>query len=166
MMRSNTKLLQLVNKAQLAMIEKGKVFKENFVVSTFCLFFGFMCGNLFGTFLNFFRSIIHWDGAIIALTLLFIEFINYLNFVVLKKNSVQKRRIFFSVDPKPRRFWNLQTFFKELTKTNTSILKIKTIFRNVSLTIQSKLNLFIRFLNFYKIGLLLGFFIDAFKVGS
>jgi hypothetical protein len=56
------------------------VFQNIVTVSIFTLFFGFVCGNLFGTFLNYFRNFVQWDGLIISLTILIIEFINYLNF--------------------------------------------------------------------------------------
>ena len=67
--------------------KKSQRFEKNFVASTFFLFFGFMCGNLFGTFLSFFRNTLPWDGAIIAVILLFVEWVNYLNFVILNKRT-------------------------------------------------------------------------------
>jgi len=220
-MRSNTKLFTLLKNNQKKLNQKIQIFKNNFVFSTFCLFLGFMCGNLFGTFLNFFRSFIHWDGTIIALTLLMIEWINYLNFSFLKSKTslmpltptLTKPRFgpfwliiktFHSIlslpsppplggrqgkarqkDKKKRNFFFPRFFHLILDKekpnenqkhqkhssiheslssedgTTQVILPIKTSHR-----FDSKFLLMIRFLNFYKIGLLLGFFIDAFKVGS
>jgi hypothetical protein len=111
----NTKFLKLLNCFHFNIINKSIFIEKNFVIYIFLLFLGFICGNLFGTFLIFFRSYIYWDGFIILLIILLIEFINYLTYI--------------------------KTF------------KIKN--KN-----------FFKFLNFYKIGLLLGFFTDSFKVGS
>ena len=117
-MFSNTKFLKLVNFFRFNIINKSIFIKKNFVIYIFLLFLGFICGNLFGTFLNFFRYYINWDGFIISLIILIIEFINYLTYI--KSFKYRKN--------------NIIHFFK--------------------------------FLNFYKMGLLLGFFTDSFKVGS
>lgn len=113
----NTKFLKLLTFFRFNVINKFIFIEKNFVIYIFLLFFGFICGNLFGTFLNFFRYYIYWDGFIILLIILLIELINYLTYIKIFK------------------------------------LKIKN-------------NNFFKFLNFYKMGLLLGFFTDSFKVGS
>jgi hypothetical protein len=112
--------------------------------SVFVFFFGFMCGNLFGTFLVFFRQWIIWDGFLILLTILFIELIHYLNFYVFKADDDFK-------------FYNTQY----LPPSN-----MNTLNRPRPLFDRFHLKIGIRLLNFYKLGLLFGFFIDAFKVGS
>ena len=112
----NTKFLKLLNFFYFNIIKKFIFIEKNFITYIFLLFLGFICGNLFGSFLNFFRYYICWDGFIILLIILLSEFINYLTYIkiyFLKKNK---------------------TFFK--------------------------------FLNFYKMGVLLGIFTDSFKVGS
>lgn len=109
----NTKFLKISSVFFFNIKKKSIFIKKNFVIYIFLLFFGFICGNLFGTFLNFFRYLISWDGFIIIFIILIIEFINYLTYTFKLKNN----KIF-------------------------------------------------NFLNFYKIGLLLGFFTDSFKVGS
>ena len=114
---TNTYFFKFIYHLEVLYQKKMQFFSKNFAFSIFILGFGFFCGNLFGTFLTFFRQFTSWDGTIIALTILFIESINYLNYTPYSKR---------------KRF--LKTFFT--------------------------------FLNFYKIGLLLGFFTDAFKVGS
>ena len=113
----NTKFLKLLDFFRVNIINKSIFIEKNFVVYIFLLFLGFICGNLFGTFLIFFRSYISWDGFIILLIILIIELINYLTY---RKTFKLKKNFFY--------------FFK--------------------------------FLNFYKMGLLLGFFTDSFKVGS
>jgi hypothetical protein len=120
------------------------LFKTYLTTSVFFFFFGFMCGNLFGTFLVFFRQWIVWDGFLILLTILFIELINYLNFYICKPSDELKL-----YDTQYQRLPNTLNVQLDLQSFNQSSFKIT-----------------IRLLNFYKLGLLFGFFIDAFKVGS
>ncbi len=127
----NTLLFQLIFRFEKIKQFKIKFIEKNFAFSIFFLFLGFICGNLFGTFLTFFRYFIYWDGAIIMLTIVFIELINFLYYT------------------KPQR--KTQTF-----QDKSGLL----------LTRQPKTQSFIIFVNFYKVGILIGFFTDAFKVGS
>ena len=177
-MRSNSKLLQTLNAIQAKFQKRSHLFENNFVASTFCLFFGFMCGNLFGTFLSFFRTFIPWDGAIIALILLFVEWVNYLNFVVLNKRTPippspvkQKSFIFFCLMQLGLIIPSCLDVLWSIvgnSKTNKATFRTQwsRFFKSKAVFFQRKRNAAIRLLNFYKIGLLLGFFIDAFKVGS
>jgi Protein of unknown function (DUF565) len=125
---ANTKLLKLLINLEIENQKKIEFFEKNFAFSIFFLFFGFVCGNLFGTFLTFFRHFTNWDGTIITITILFIELINYLNYTTNLKNKF------------------IQTFSKFNSKND----KLNKIF-------GLKKNVFV-FLNFSKIGLLLGFF--------
>lgn len=127
----NTKFFNIIKNFQIANQKKFYFFSKRFSFSLFCLFLGFVCGNLFGTFLNFFRHFTNWDGTIILFTILFIEFINYFNYT----NRFQT----------PKEPISLTANFQTIKHVNKQIIFI---------------------LNFYKIGLLLGFFTDAFKVGS
>ena len=95
-----------------------------FLESACSFYLGFIIGNLFGTFLNFLRNKIIWDGIILIIIIFFFEF---LNFIIYNKN--------------------------QLAPQASSIPK----FLNKKLLIILK--------NF-QIGILFGFFIDAFKVGS
>ena len=175
-MRSNTKLLRSLNAMKAKFQKRSQLFEENFVASTFFLFFGFMCGNLFGTFLCFFRTFIPWDGAIITFILLFVEWINYLNFAVLNKptpipSSPIKKLNFFSYLFQfgliiPNCLDIVRSIFDSKTKKRTFRTQWLRFFKSKTLFFQRKRNEIIRLLNFYKLGLLLGFFIDAFKVGS
>lgn len=177
-MRSNTKLLRALKAMQADFRKKSQLFEKTFVSSTFFLFFGFMCGNLFGTFLSFFRNTIPWDGAIIVLILLFIEWVNYLNFVILNKRELtppspenQKSLFLLSLNQIgfliPRSLDKLNSLINPKIKKKAKFKKQWAhFFKKRVLFIQRKRNSIIRLLNFYKLGLLLGFFIDAFKVGS
>lgn len=164
----STKLLRALSTVQAKFRKKSQRFEDTFVASTFFLFFGFMCGNLFGTFLSFFRQTIPWDGAIIALILLFVEWINYLHFVILHKRT----SIPSSPEPKPKNFG----WMHRLTHSRWLWMRLETktvrfqpwprFVKPAFVFCQRQRNVAIRLLNFYKLGLLLGFFIDAFKVGS
>ena len=174
-MRPDTKLFRALNAMQANFRKKSQLFEQSFVSSTFFLFFGFMCGNLFGTFLSFFRASIPWDGAIIAVILLFVEWVNYLNFVILNKptkvpsSPVQQKtigsRLIQLVLLIPKSFDKLRSLGSKTKKTEFQIQWTR-FFKSKFLFFQRKQNALIRLLNFYKLGLLLGFFIDAFKVGS
>lgn len=91
----NTKFLKLLNFFYINIINKVILIKKNFIIYIFLLFLGFICGNLFGTFLNYFRYYIYWDGFIILLIILLIELINYLiymkTFKLKKKNKYLKK---------------------------------------------------------------------------
>lgn len=50
-------------------IKRNYIVIDNFTKSIFALFLGFISGNLFGTFLNFFRNYTNWDGFIIIVTI-------------------------------------------------------------------------------------------------
>ena len=128
----NTKFLKLLNSFYFNILNKFKLIEKYFIIYIFLLLLGFICGNLFGTFLIFFRFYTNWDGLIIILTILIIEFINFITY------------------GKSFKYHKSNNFFSKIYKKNFFFL----LFKNL------------KFLNFYKMGLLLGFFIDAFKVGS
>jgi len=143
-MKSNTRLLGFLDSWQTQLTIKFWLFETQLPISLFVFFLGFMNGNLFGTILIFFRQWIIWDVIIIIITILFIEFINYIYFYLTLQSAILKSNE-LKLNLTHENFHNC--------KTNKYI-------------IYNSFNNFIRQLNFYKIGLLLGFFIDAFKVGS
>lgn len=143
-MKSNTRLLSFLDIWQTKLTIKFLLFETQLPISLFVFFLGFMNGNLFGTLLIFFRQWIIWDVIIIILTLLFIEFINYIYFyLTLQYQTLKSNELKLSLTDEQDR------------DRNRNPLIVYDSFTHLS-----------RQLNFYKIGLLLGFFIDAFKVGS
>jgi hypothetical protein len=60
----------------LKFLKKNTFFKNFFINSFFLLFIGLFSGSLFGTFLDFPRSLGFWDGFIILVVLFLCEFIN------------------------------------------------------------------------------------------
>lgn len=136
-----------------------------FVSGIFFLFVGFVIGNLFGTFLPAIRIYFSWDGFIVIFLLFFIEFISYIRY--------QGKSRFFLI------LWNWEgnngnkiaissnfPFFK-ISLRRGPYLKSEetTTFGKRSFPFSSK-GLLCCSLNYFKIGFLLGFFIDAYKVGS
>ena len=96
--------------------KKSLFLQKNFSSILALLLFGFLVGNVFGTFLNTLRFFFFWDVFIIFILIGLLEILNYTVYHA-------KNRLVFS-------------------------------------------KLVVQFLNFFKIGLMIGFFVDAFKVGS
>src|ERR1700694_1270485 len=76
-MKSNPRLLGVLMGGQFQIERKVNGLNTFFSITLFCLFLGFVLGNLFGTFLVGFRNVFHWDGFIIFSILGFIELVNY-----------------------------------------------------------------------------------------
>lgn len=152
-MNLNTRLL-VIFKELLIKIKKS-FFGYNTTISLglFFLFFGFLLGNLFGSFLTFLRQFIIWDGFIIAFLLIIIECINFFNY------TSKKQMVF--VLPKNNLKNSEYSVSRELFLANNFFYKL---FNNKSLLQEKKL--FLKNINLLKIGVMLGFFIEAFKVGS
>jgi len=125
-MKIETRIVFFINKLKVYLKRKNSFFKEVFSFALFTLFFGFLIGNLFGTFLNTIRSFILWDGFIIFIILIIMEFLNFLLY--------NKAKRFFVIFQRISYYSNNQIIWKSL--------------------------------NYLKIGIMFGFFIDAFKVGS
>jgi Protein of unknown function (DUF565) len=156
-MKSKTRLSVFFEEFFLNILKKFNFFKKKFSITFFFLFLGFISGNFFSSFLNTIRELIIWDGFIIFNLLVFIEIINFFVygsskryfFLFFFKSKCLKKKGFYSCIQGA-------SFMSLLKKTSTNFLKN---FTNIK-------NFFFQFLNFFKIGLILGFFIDAFKVGS
>nr|WDY12794.1 hypothetical chloroplast RF20 [Chloroidium sp. KL-2023a] len=124
-MTLKSKLYILVFRYIVSLRTKYLFLQKNFSGLLALLFFGFLLGNLFSTFLNTLRFFFIWDVFIIFILIVLLEILNYT--VYRNKN----RLLFFS------------PFLK-----------------------YGSTKLVVQFLNFFKIGLMIGFFVDAFKVGS
>nr|YP_009106403.1 hypothetical chloroplast RF20 [Fusochloris perforata]AIT95223.1 hypothetical chloroplast RF20 [Fusochloris perforata] len=140
---------RFTKKLQIKFLEiKKKYFFFNFFsIGLFFLFFGFLLGNIFGTFLNILRDFFIWDGLIVCFLILLCELTNY-NIYSKKKST----KIF--------KYFNSEV---KIFGSDSHRAEAELPFRplgNFSFQILWKM------LNYLKLGLLLGFFIDAFKVGS
>ncbi len=163
-----------------------------FVRGIFFLFVGFVIGNLFGTFLPAIRIFFSWDGFIVIFLLFFIEFISYIRyqtnsrfFLILwdfprgrEPIPFFKEKEQFSLDLEdeksaPPPLNNKVTDDKKGKQNNnkTAFTRDFSFFSNGTKTtfLQKTFSLAgkgYKSLNYFKIGFLLGFFIDAYKVGS
>ena len=172
-MNLNTKFFKQVYKLNSEIKTKIYFFQKIVILSLFFLFLGFVCGNLFGTFLQYFRDFTDWDGAIIIVTLVTIELINFLNY---KKLNLRFPFGYITLQKKNYQLWRASTQVEDNVIVNDSAALRQNKIFNQPLKQGShepflkpkfkKENNYIKILNFYKIGLLLGFFIEAFKVGS
>ena len=151
-MTFDTRIFFLIKKFVFKLKEKTYIFKKSFTMSFFILLAGFLFGNLFGTFLNILRFFIPWDGFILLLILLILEIISFL--------SYQKKYSFFTQQPK-----NSNPINKNIINQSASHEKDFSA-EGFLLLKKNENRLIYKNLNFMKIGLMFGFFIDAFKVGS
>lgn len=187
-MNYNTKLSLFFIDIEKNIKKKMLFFEIYFAKGLFFLFFGFLFGNLFGTFVDIFRRLLIWDGFIVAIIILFEEFVSYsiykskkrtLFFFFKNKKIYNSKKNFFFLNRVMLlinflivNFFNISTFLKQ------NILKVYAIFPEKikkkmfycfffykNLTTGKNYQMY-KNLNLFKIGILLGFFIDAFKVGS
>ena len=134
----NTQDLLLYNKSQFSL--------DKFTQVLFLLLIGFLVGNLFGTFLNTIRKYITWDGIIVFFIIGIIEISNY--------NVYHNKTAQLPNDRELLLLQEVRLYNKRISLTKQSFVK------------QSRVKTFWKFFNFFKIGLMVGFFVDAFKVGS
>ena len=78
MNKKPTNFFRKWNQWEKKFFSKRKKFSNDFLESTCSFYFGFVIGNLFGTFLNFLRNKIFWDGMILFITLVFLELMNFI----------------------------------------------------------------------------------------
>jgi hypothetical protein len=148
---------------------KAKPFK-NFSLILFSTLSGFLLANLFGTFLTVFRSYVVWDGFIIGILIFFVEVTNVIVYRIPSRSIskeelgelTDKRRV-LSLSDKEKPF----TLVKGFRKFGFGILPFLS--NNLPLgglnTANERSPLY-QLINSFKLGLLLGFFVEAFKVGS
>ena len=153
-------------------LTKSDFLSKRFSITLITIFVGFLTGNVFGTFLTKLREFIYWDIFIVFLILAFCEFTSFLMYTKqeirfgegdfdLSRGEGARGRGGGGVSPpstpqhplappKPLVTKQLNGFWSYIN------FKYKHIY----------FQKFIKLLNSFKIGLLFGFFVDAFKVGS
>ena len=178
-----TRIFKNTRKSFTFLKKKFDFFKKNFAISVLFLFIGFFIGNVFGTFLNWLRDFIVWDGLLVFALLSVFEIISsivYQNNPTFLSPSISTNRMFFSdFYIRENIFSKMRLFRQELKKESSPSIFIKSTnqldlqrddkrLRNLlAITFYFLKNLPIwRLLNCLKVGILFGFFIDAFKVGS
>ena len=126
-----------------------KVEKKSFSLVLFSALLGFLVANIFGTFLTPLRDYVTWDGFIIVGLVVFVETINLSVYKVFKS-------VPFIEDA------------RGLLNTKEIPLTLREINSPLALFTMQRRRKFLlcQLLNSFKLGLLLGFFVEAFKVGS
>ena len=132
--------------------EKSLFLRENFSSLLALLLLGFLVGNVFGTFLNILRFLFFWDVFIIFLLIGLLEILN--------SNVYRaKNRLLFLGAPGTNRNRPVPNL-----RLPAAGAVAKGEHGNPARSVPAKNA--VQFLNFFKIGLMIGFFVDAFKVGS
>ena len=151
------------------------------ILSMLCIFLiGFLSGNLFGTILKFFQNWVVWDGFIILGLITKIEVISYFSYKSIKVTYAQNKSL--AVHQRCKKM-HKQAPLALLDKPSGALKGARVTQRKrfskfcsakpsftFSKTLQNKPYKFARVLwsnvNLFKIGIMVGFFVDAFKVGS
>ena len=154
---------------------KAKPF-NNFSLILFSTLSGFLLANLFGTFLTVLRCYIVWDGFIIGVLIFFVEATNVIVYrrpirLISRKElgePTDKRRV-LGLSDKEKSFTLLKGFrtvrFGILPFLSNSLSLRWLNMANEKVVIEPRSPLS-QLINSFKLGLLLGFFVEAFKVGS
>nr|YP_009106167.1 hypothetical chloroplast RF20 [Paradoxia multiseta]AIT94970.1 hypothetical chloroplast RF20 [Paradoxia multiseta] len=155
-MANNPRVASLLRQVALSFQNRIRPFRDSFSLILFSLLFGFLLANIFGTFLNVLRDAVSWDGFVILGILLFVEITNYSTYHPLRGSMATPsmagggQRTRSAIRRTPVRPGQRGGRSRQLT-SNAAIVNREVIYRIV---------------NSFKIGLLLGFFVEAFKVGS
>lgn len=180
-----TRIFQNIRKNYILLEEKFSFFKKNFSISILFLFIGFFLGNIFGTFLNWLRHFIAWDGFLIFGLLFFFEIISSIvyqnNFTFLSQspNDLTNKNFFSDFFVTKNVFLKINLLGQKLRQLNNSTTSTNSTIQKNLKSDHKKFIKFLaiyfyflkslpiwRFINCLKVGILFGFFIDAFKVGS
>nr|YP_010732359.1 hypothetical chloroplast RF20 [Polulichloris maxima]WDY13273.1 hypothetical chloroplast RF20 [Polulichloris maxima] len=137
-------------------IKKKTRYLQQNILSMLCiLLIGFLGGNLFGTTLNVLREWMVWDGFIIAILIVVIEIISYFVYRPIRykiKSYTQSKR-------------NWSVCFAKQILDRGFVSKKQALATGNEVDYFAKRKLSNHF-NLFKIGAMIGFFVDAFKVGS
>lgn len=188
-----TRIFKNTKKSIIFLKQKFDFLKKNFSISVLFLFIGFFLGNVFGTFLNGLRDFIVWDGLLVFGLLSLFEIISSIVYqnnpraygtiaagpaflpspVLTNKTSFSDffitKNIFLKMKLPRRKLKKANRLKTSSKSTNQFYLQISYKKLRNLLTINSyflKSLPIWRLLNCLKVGILFGFFIDAFKVGS
>jgi hypothetical protein len=139
--------------------------QRNFSLIVFSTLSGFLIANIFGTFLTVLRSCFVWDGFVVIGLILFVETTNISVYRIFKPSLLRSRAegsMSMGTDAK-----DLEGQNPSRDRSRIGISKALKPFTLFSLGLSNRRSsLFCQLVNSFKLGLLLGFFVEAFKVGS
>jgi hypothetical protein len=176
------RVASLLRQVTLSFQNRIRPFRDSFSLILFSLLFGFLLANIFGTFLNILRDAVSWDGFVILGILLFVEMTNYLTYPRGSWATPGPRRpkgMGGRSPPKAQgpplgdRRRGGQALGGRGPHAEQSLEGPplgdnrggRARHRASKATIANREGIY-RIVNSFKIGLLLGFFVEAFKVGS
>ena len=142
--------------------------QRNFSLTVFSTLSGFLVANIFGTFLTVLRSYIRWDGFVVIGLIFFVEAINLSVYKIFKPSLLRSKEfraegsVSMATDAK-----DLEGQDRSRDRSQLGISKTLQTFTLFLLGLSDRRSfLFCQLINSFKLGLLLGFFVEAFKVGS
>ena len=119
-----TRIFKNTRKTFIFLNKKFDFFKKNFSISVLFLFIGFFIGNVFGTFLNWLRHFIVWDGLLVFALLSVFEIISsivYQNNPTFLSSSISTNKMFFSDFYITKNLFSKTRLFRQkLKKENSS----------------------------------------------
>ena len=165
-----TRLSQYFSQILCHLKEKIFTVRSGFSLVLFSLFAGFLSGNLFATFLDMLRFYLVWNGFVGIVLIFLIEIVNSLVYEASLPRFF-KKLYGLSTKSVGNRTGDDSSSFEQLSsitvpqgRTSTKLLEDIRI-KKMGLLHKNILKCE-RALNSFKIGLLFGFFVDSFKVGS
>ena len=139
--------------------------QRNFSLTVFSTLSGFLVANIFGTFLTVLRSCLGWDGFVVIGLILFVEAINFSVYRILKPSLLRSKE--FRAEERGTGAKNLEGQDSSKNRSRMSISKTLKPFTLFLLGLSDRRSFLVcQLINSFKLGLLLGFFVEAFKVGS
>ena len=145
---------------------KAKPFK-NFSLILFSTLSGFLLANLFGTFLTGLRSYVVWDGFIIGILIFFVEATNVIVYRI-PIRLISKEELGEPTDKRKvsKPFTLVKGFRFGILPFLSNSLPLRGVNKANEIVVREPRSPLYQFINSFKLGLLLGFFVEAFKVGS
>ena len=139
--------------------------QRNFSLTVFSTLSGFLVANIFGTFLTLLRSCLVWDGFVVIGLIFFVEAINLSVYRIFKPSLLRSKELRAAGSVSMATDLEGKDPLRDRYRVGISkALKPFTLF-SLSLSGRRRF-LFCQLVNSFKLGLLLGFFVEAFKVGS
>ena len=139
--------------------------QRNFSLTVFSTLSGFLVANIFGTFLTVLRSCLGWDGFVVIGLIFFVEAINLSVYRILKPSILRYKE--FRVEERGTDAKNLEGQDSSRDRSRLGISKTLKPLTLFLLGLSDRRSFLVcQLINSFKVGLLLGFFVEAFKVGS
>jgi hypothetical protein len=139
--------------------------QRNFSLTVFSTLSGFLVANIFGTFLTVLRSCLGWDGFVVIGLIFFVEAINLSVYRILRPSLLRSKEL--RAEERGTGVKNLEGQDSSRNRSRMGISKTLKPLTLFLLGLSDRRSFLVcQLINSFKLGLLLGFFVEAFKVGS